>query len=94
MQMKNCPHDGIGLNYGFWCYVQDTEHSADGRSPTEEEKCQTFQALSMVVLRGSLECFMFWIKRKKKKRKDFGYFRLLAISNIIKLKFIQWKVYI
>lgn len=84
--------DRIGLNYVFWCYIQDTEHSTDGRSATEEEKCQTFQALSMVVVRGGLECFMFWIKRNEIKWKGFGYFIIkgLEIHNIIKLKLL-WR---
>lgn len=51
-------------------FVEDPEHSdLQYRwkiTYKQEQKCQTFEALNMVVLKDSLECFLFWIKRKKK----------------------------
>lgn len=55
------------MDSGVICQTLNTAQMKDHLE--EEEKCQTFRDLSMVVLRGSLECFMFWIKRKKKVKR-------------------------
>lgn len=67
-------------------FVEDPEHSdLQYRwkiTYKQEQKCQTFEALNMVVLKDSLECFLFWIKRKKKLEKALvvlGYHRVRSI---------------
>lgn len=62
--------DRIGLNYGFWCYTQDTEHSDlqhRWKTTYRGRKVPNLSGSEHGGFEGSLECFIFWIKRKTKK---------------------------